>query len=310
MSVPEAVEIDVERSAALGVQTGPVVQRFRDYLTLTKFRLTLMVLASGLVGFWLASGSSPEWRVMVRFGLGTFLVIAGANAFNQVMERSLDRMMARTAGRPLPAGRMSVREARWAALLISAGGLGVLAWATNLLTFSLAAAAMIVYLVVYTPLKTVSHWSTFAGAVAGAIPPLMGWSAVRQELGPPAWAVFAIVFFWQFPHTWSIASAYRDDFNKAGYRVLPLIDPDGRRTRDMVIGFSLALAGVSLAPFALGVAGPLYVMGAVVGAFIFNGCAIRFGVGRTRRLAGQLMAASLFYMPLILALLLVDRRVI
>jgi protoheme IX farnesyltransferase len=138
----------------------------------------------------------------------------------------------------------------------------------------------------------------------------MGWSAVRNELGLPAWALFGILFFWQFPHTWSIVSTYREDFARAGYKVLPLIDPQGRRTRDQVIGFSLALGFASLLPAAVGVAGPYYAVGALFGGLVFMGCAIRFGVGRTPRLAGQLMAASLIYMPLILALLLFDRRII
>jgi protoheme IX farnesyltransferase len=178
------------------------------------------------------------------------------------------------------------------------------------LTFGLAALAMVVYLFLYTPLKTVSQWSTFAGAISGAIPALMGWAAVRNGLGLPAWAIFGIVFFWQFPHTWSIASTYKDDFSRAGYRVLPLVDPEGRRTRGQVIVLSMALTLVSLLPAALGIVGPIYIFGAVLAGVVFNGCAVRYGFGRTRRRSGQLMAASLVYMPVILTLLLIDRRVI
>jgi len=269
-----------------------------------------MVLCSGLTGFWLASGAVPNWHTMLSFAAGTFLVIAGANAFNQVAERSLDGLMKRTAKRPLPSGRMTVREAVTVSTIMSVAGLAILAWATNALTVALATLAIAVYLFVYTPLKTVSHWSTFAGAISGAIPSLMGWAAVRNDLALPAWAIFGIVFFWQFPHTWSIASRYSDDFLRAGYRVLPLIDSEGRRTRDQVIALSVALALVSLLPAALGVVGPVYVIGAVLAGVAFNGCAVRYGFGRTRRRAGQLMAASLVYMPVILALLLLDRRVI
>jgi protoheme IX farnesyltransferase len=137
----------------------------------------------------------------------------------------------------------------------------------------------------------------------------MGWSAVRNGLDPPAWALFGILFLWQFPHTWSIVSAYREDFTRAGYQVLPLIDSQGRRTRTQVIAYSLALAIVSLLPAVFGVAGTVYVSGALIGGLIFIGCAVRFGMNRTRRIAGQLMAASLVYMPLILTLLLIDRRI-
>ena len=138
----------------------------------------------------------------------------------------------------------------------------------------------------------------------------MGWSAVRNGLDLPAWALFGIVFFWQFPHTWSIASAYREDFTRAGYQVFPLIDLEGRRTRVLVTLFSLSLAAVSLLPAALGVAGLFYVAGAAILGLVFIGCAIRYGAHRTRKPATQLMAASLFYMPLILTLLLLDRRVL
>jgi protoheme IX farnesyltransferase len=247
---------------------------------------------------------------MSWFALGTFLIIGGANAFNQVAERSNDRLMQRTASRPLPAERMRVSEAMIAATMMSVVGLAVLHYRTHLLTVIFATAAMGVYLLVYTPLKRLSHWSTLAGAVSGAIPPLMGWSAVRNGLDLPAWALFGIVFFWQFPHTWSIASAYREDFTRAGYQVLPLIDTDGRRTRALVIFLSLSLAAVSLLPAAFGVAGSVYIIGAAVLGIAFITCAVRYGAHRTRKPAMQLMAASLFYMPLILALLIVDRRIL
>lgn len=289
----------------------PKAQRkLGDYGQLVKFRLTVMVLCSGLVGFWLASGASPDWSRMTWFALGTFLIIGGANAFNQIVERSNDRLMQRTASRPLPAGRMQVGEAVIAATTMSFVGLGVLQYRTYLLTVVLASVAMGVYLLVYTPLKRLSHWSTLAGAVSGAIPPLMGWSAVRNGLDLPAWALFGIVFFWQFPHTWSIASAYREDFTRAGYQVLPLIDPEGRRTRVMVIFLSVSLAAVSLLPAAFGVAGTFYVAGAVILGIVFITFAIRYSAHRTRKPAIRLMAASLFYMPLILTLLLADRRIV
>jgi protoheme IX farnesyltransferase len=283
-------------------------QKLGDYFILAKARLSVMVLATGLVGYWLASGQAPNLAGLAWFGAGCFLVIAGANAFNQVIERSLDGMMQRTASRPLPAGRMSVGEAMAVSTLMSAGGLGILLWSTNWLASALAVLAWVVYLTVYTPLKRVTHWSTMAGAVSGAIPPLMGWSAVGGELPPAAWALFGILFLWQFPHTYSIAAAYREDFTRAGYQVLPLVDEKGHRTRGQVIAFTLALAVVSLLPAYYGVAGSIYMVGAALGSLVFVGCAIRFGAGRRRRLAGQLMAASLIYMPLILALLLLDRR--
>ncbi len=304
----EAVELEAtERTTDQGV-LGAIGRKLGDYFVLSKARLSLLVLSSGLVGFWLASGSSPDLARLSFFGLGALLVIAGANAFNEVAERYQDRLMERTARRPLPAGRMSVREATMAASVMSAAGLGILLWSTNLLTAALAALALVVYVLVYTPLKRVTHWSTFAGAVSGAIPTLMGWSAVTNGLGQPAWILFGILFLWQFPHTWAIASTYREDYARVGYRVLPLVDARGIRTRAQMIAFCLALIAVSVLPAVTGVAGSVYLVGALLMGVVLLGYGVRFGAGRSRRLAIQLMAATLVYMPVLLTLLVLDKR--
>ncbi len=304
----EAVELEVtDRTTDQGV-LGAIGRKLGDYFVLSKARLSLLVLSSGLVGFWLASGSSPDLARLSFFGLGALLVIAGANAFNEVAERYQDRLMERTARRPLPAGRMSVREATIAASVMSAAGLGILLWSTNLLTAALAALALVVYVLVYTPLKRVTHWSTFAGAVSGAIPTLMGWSAVTNGLGQPAWILFGILFLWQFPHTWAIACTYGEDYARVGYRVLPLVDARGIRTRTQMIAFCLALIGVSVLPAVTGVAGSVYLVGALLMGVVLLGYGVRFGAGRSRRLAIQLMAATLVYMPVLLTLLVLDKR--
>ena len=304
----EAVELEAtERTHEQGV-LGAIAQKLGDYFVLSKARLSLLVLSSGLVGFWLASGASPNFAKLSLFGVGALLVIAGANAYNEVAERDQDRLMERTARRPLPAGRMSVREATVAASLMSAAGLGTLLWSTNVLTATLAALALVVYVFVYTPLKRVTHWSTFAGALSGAIPTLMGWSAVTNGLGQPAWILFGILFLWQFPHTWAIASTYREDYARVGHRVLPLVDARGISTRAQMIAFCLALIAVSVLPSATGVAGSSYLVGALVMGLVLLGYAIRFGAGRSRRLAIQLMAATLVYMPVLLTLLVLDKR--
>ncbi len=304
----EAVELEAtERTTDQGV-LGAIGQKLGDYFVLSKARLSLLVLSSGLVGFWLASGASPDLGKLSLFGVGALLVIAGANAYNEVAERYQDRLMERTARRPLPAGRMSVREATIAASAMSAAGLGILLWSTNLLTAVLAALALVVYVLVYTPLKRVTHWSTFAGAVSGAIPTLMGWSAVTNGLGQPAWILFGILFLWQFPHTWAIACTYGEDYARVGYRVLPLVDARGIRTRTQMIAFCLALIGVSVLPAVAGVAGSVYLVGALLMGVVLLGFGVRFGAGRSRRLAIQLMAATLVYMPVLLTLLVLDKR--
>lgn len=298
---------------AVGVASQPSVgnqawQRLGDYLVLGKVRLSLMVLMAGLVGFWVASSSPPSLGEITWFALGSFLVVAGANAFNQVAECSQDKLMQRTAERPLPAGRMGSREAMAVAGGMSSAGLAILLLASNLLTVGLALTALLLYVFVYTPLKQVTSWSTLAGAVSGAIPPLMGWCAVRGQLEPAAWSLFGILFLWQFPHTWAIAATYREDYRRAGYHVLPLLDPKGQRTRRRVVGFSLALLAVSLSPAFIGLAGPWYFWGASVLGLGFVAFAFRAGHLRSRRRAIQLLGASLVYLPLILALLAFGRR--
>ena len=304
----EAVEFEAtQRPSGQGILAA-AGQKFSDYLVLSKARLSLLVLCSGLVGFWLASGSSPDLVRLSFFGAGALLVIAGANAFNEIAERYQDRLMERTARRPLPAGRMSVREAAVAASLMSAAGLAVLAWSTNLLTTALALLGLVVYVFIYTPLKRVTHWSTFAGAVSGAIPTLMGWSAVTNSLAQPAWILFGILFLWQFPHTWSIASTYGEDYRRAGYRVLPLVDVTGLRTRLQTILFCVALIAVSILPALTGVAGQLYLVGAIALGVVLLGYGVRFRDGRSRKPAIQLMAVTLVYMPVILMLLVLDKQ--
>ncbi len=304
----EAVELEAtERTPEQGILVA-AGQKLSDYLVLSKARLSLLVLCSGLVGFWLASGSSPDLVRLSFFGAGALLVIAGANAFNEIAERYQDRLMERTARRPLPAGRMSVREAAVAASLMSAAGLAVLAWSTNLLTTALALLALVVYVFIYTPLKRVTHWNTFAGALSGAIPTLMGWAAVDNSLGQPAWILFGILFFWQFPHTWSIASTYREDYARVGYRVLPLVDRTGLRTRVETIFFCVALIAVSVLPTLTGVAGLLYLIGAIALGVVLLGYGVRFKDGRSRKPAIQLMAVTLVYMPVILMLLVLDKQ--
>jgi protoheme IX farnesyltransferase len=306
--VREAVELEAtETSPAPGVLAA-AGQKLSDYLVLSKARLSLLVLSSGLVGFWLASGPSPDLAKLSLFGAGALLVIAGANAFNEVAERHQDRLMERTARRPLPAGRMGVREAMVAASLMSATGLAILFFSTNALTAALAAAALVVYVFIYTPLKRVTHWSTFAGAVSGAIPTLMGWSAVGDGLSQSAWILFGILFFWQFPHTWAIASTYGEDYARVGYRVLPLVDTTGVSTRLQMVAFCSALIVVSVLPAFAGVAGTVYLVGALGLGVMLLGYGIRFGAGRSRKFAVQLMAATLVYMPVLLTLLVLDKR--
>jgi protoheme IX farnesyltransferase len=301
MSVREGVHVGSETSVE--TMSFPLRERVRDYLQLVKARLSSMVLLSALVGYWLAS-SELVLSHLVWFAVGTFLVVAGANALNEILERDADARMDRTSRRPLPAGRLQVPEASFAATVMSVAGVVTLFVTCGPLCGALAVTALGTYVLVYTPMKSRSPWSTLPGAIAGAIPPLMGFSAAEGSLSPLAWCLFGILFFWQFPHTWAIASTYRDDYARVGYRSMPV---RGTRVRTLVA--TLALVAASLAPVALGLAGLLYLSGAaLLGVFVLVAAA-RFDDGTLRPRATQLLAASLFYLPLVLALLALDGKV-
>ncbi len=267
-----------------------------DYLELTKARLSLTVVSSGVVGYWLgASFLSPA--KLLWFTLGTLLLVAGANAFNQVLEREPDARMRRTAQRPIPTGRVSAAAAAFAAALASLLGLVLLFAESGPLSGSLGALALAIYVLVYTPMKRRSSWSTLPGAVSGAMPTLMGYSAAAGALAPPAWCLFGILFFWQFPHTWAIAAAYREDFERVGNRALP-----GRAVCAGTLMATAALLLTSLLPSLVGDAGPLYTVGALALGLAFLVSAVRFRNGTSRARASALLATSLLYLPLILAL--------
>jgi protoheme IX farnesyltransferase len=276
---------------------GPgAIETMADYLDLTKARLSLTVVLSGVVGYWLG-GSFIDPAHLLSFTLGTLLLVAGANAFNQVLEREPDARMRRTAQRPIPAGRISAADAALAAALASLLGLILLFAESGPLSGSLGALALAIYVLVYTPMKRCSSWSTLAGAVSGAMPTLMGYSAAAGTLAPPAWCLFGILFFWQFPHTWAIAATYREDFERVGNRALP-----GRAVAAGTLVTTGALLLTSLLPSLWGDAGPVYTVGATVLGAVFLVSAVRFGNGTRRARATALLATSLLYLPLILAL--------
>lgn len=280
-----------------------VRSRVVDYLYLTKARLSLMVVLSSMVAYWLGT-TELVFGHLVAFALGTFLVVGGANAFNQVLERDLDSRMERTRNRPLPTGRIAPNEGLAAATIFSAVGLLVLFLVGGAVTGALGFLALGIYVLVYTPMKTRTPWATFVGALSGAIPILMGFSAVQGSLSPLAWCLFGVLFFWQFPHTWAIAATYRADFERVGYRALP--------RRGLALGTVLttaAVMGMSLVPAALDLTGAAYPIVAFVLGGVFLATALRFGNGMLRSRASALLAVSLFYLPLILAILALDGRV-
>lgn len=284
-----------------------VTSRLADLVELTKPRITLMVALTTAAGYLLGAADGVGFSRLIFTVLGTLLLAAGASALNMVMEREADGRMLRTAHRPLPAGRLEVEPALAFGVLLSLAGVLALVLLVDVLPAVLGAFTLLAYLFVYTPLKKVTPLSTVVGAVPGAMPPLIGWSAGAQNLGTGGWVLFAVLFFWQLPHFFAIAWLYRDDYARGGFATLPVVDPHGERTAAQTVIFTVALLGASLFPLLLDPSGWLYgVIAILLGAW-FLAAAIRFARSRSRVTARRLMLQSIVYLPMILGALLVDR---
>lgn len=235
------------------------------------------------------------------------MVAGGAAGLNQVYERDTDSLMWRTRTRPLAAQRLTPTEATTFSLALAAIGLGTVAATSNLLAAFLTLLTLVSYNVVYTPMKRRSRLATLVGAVPGALPPMIGWVAARGALTAEAWALFAIVFVWQIPHFMAIAWLYRQDFGRAGFPLLPVVEPDGRSTGRQAVLFSLALVPVSLAPYFLRLSGTAYAVGAALGGFALLALAVAFAFERTDERARRLFLGSITYLPLLWIALIGDR---
>jgi protoheme IX farnesyltransferase len=277
------------------------------FADLVKARLTTLVLLTTAVGFYAGERGAMNFALMFNALAATALVAAGASALNQLLEREYDAKMRRTQDRPLPSGRMQPTTVAIFGGVSSVAGLAYLALAVNLLTSLIGAITLVSYLFIYTPLKRVTWLNTAIGAIPGAMPPLMGWTAARNELSGEGWALFAILFFWQLPHFFAIAWMYRDEYAKAGFKMLPGVDPDGSRTAHQAVSNTLALLAVSLCPFAFKMAGTIYLAGAIVLGAGFLFCAIQFSRQLTLAHARILFLASILYLPLLLAAVVFDK---
>jgi len=274
-----------------------------DLLDLTKARLNMLVLITTFVGYWMGASGGVEWARLLQAMLGTAMCAASAAAFNQLWEVKIDAMMPRTASRPIVAGRVT----RTAAFLIALG-LGLLGtlwlWlAINPLSAILAASTIIIYVLLYTPLKRVSAWCTLVGAVSGAIPPVVGWCAASPSLSLGAWVLFGVLFTWQMPHFLAIAWMYRDQYRSAGLVMLKRDDHTGFPTAITSLLFTFMLTAVTMVPFNGGLAGSAYLLGALIINSIFFLAALNFCADRSRPVARRLFFASILYLPLILGLM-------
>jgi protoheme IX farnesyltransferase len=277
-----------------------------DYIALTKPRLNFLVVVTSAAGYYLGAPSAIDaWR-MAQAVVGTALVAGGAAVLNQVYERDTDALMRRTLSRPLPDHRVSAFDATIFGAALSLAGIALLALGANWLATLLALATIVVYLVIYTPMKRRSPASTLVGAVPGALPPLIGWAAAHGAVSAGGWTLFAIVFLWQIPHFMAIAWLYRDDYRSAGFPMLPVIEPDGRRTGRHALIFAAALLPVSLVPSFVGLSGWIYFWIALALSTGLLGLSIRFATTRSEIAARALFFGSITYLPLIWAAMMLN----
>jgi protoheme IX farnesyltransferase len=284
-----------------------VRKRVLDYLALTKARVVAMVLITASVGFYLAVPGPPNWLLLGHMLIGVALAAGGTLALNQYLERDLDACMLRTKERPLPEGRLQPYEALGFGVAITVSGLIYLVLMVNPLSGLVTALSVGSYLFLYTPLKQKTPLCVIVGAVPGALPPVTGWVAAAGQWSLEAWVLFAILFFWQIPHSLSIAVLYREDYARANFQLLPVVEPEGTSTGRQIVVHSLALLAVGLLPTTLHLAGVIY----FVTAFVLGGAMVVCGIVLARsyssHAARRLLFASLVYLPALLAVMALDK---
>lgn len=278
-----------------------------DYVSLTKPRLNLLVVATSAVGYYLGSPGAPAAIPMALAVVGTALVAAGAAVLNQVMERNTDALMRRTRTRPVPDGRVSPGDARLFGVVLSGAGLALLAADARLVAAGLALATIVIYLAVYTPAKRRTPRATLLGAVPGALPPLIGWAAAHGSVTLGGLALFGIVFLWQIPHFMAIAWMYRNDFARAGFPMLPVLDPAGRRAGRQAVFYAAGLLPMSAVPTMAGVSGAAYLIVALALGLALVWLALRFASQRTDESARHLFLGSIAYLPILWTAMIANR---
>ena len=281
--------------------------RTRDFVALSKPRLNLLVVASTLVGYAMAPGEPLGVLRVCGLLLGTGLVAGGASAFNQVLERDLDALMRRTRTRPMPDQRLQPIEGVLFGTAITLIGVLLIVASSNLLAAAVALATLLSYAAIYTPLKRRTSFGTVIGAIPGALPPIIGWAAVNGALPAQAWTLFGIMFLWQLPHFLAIAWMYREDYARAGFPMLPVLEPDGRSTGRQAVVYCAALVPVSLAPTLMHMTGTIYFAGALVLGLAFLWLTIRFARSRSVGDARRVFFGSIIYLPVLWILMIVDR---
>ena len=288
----------------------------RDYIELTKPRITWLILMSTGIGYFFGLRGAANWLDFLRninllsllnTVLGTGLIASGTAALNQWYERDADRKMRRTANRPLPSGKLTSGRALAFGIALSIAGFVELWLGVNLLCALVGLFTLASYLFLYTPMKQRTWWSTTVGAIPGAMPPIIGFAAASGTVTADGWILGAILFLWQFPHFYSIAWMYKDDYARAGIQMLPVVEPDGRSTARQIVLYGIALIPVSLVPTMLGMSGRLYLIGALLLGLWFLYSCVRVAVERSLTRARNVLITSVLYLPLIYGLMLIDR---
>lgn len=278
------------------------------FYELTKPEVMLLVVLTSAAGFYLGSSGGLDQLLFLHTLVGTVLLSAGAAVLNEYIEREADGKMRRTCNRPLPSGRLEAHEASIFGGILIIGGSLYLAVLTNLLAASLGVGTVVIYLLVYTPLKTRTSICTTVGAIPGATPPLIGWAAASGHLDFQAWVLFAILFAWQFPHFLSIAWIYKEDYKRAGFTMLSPADTDGRRTCGQILAFTALLLLLSVMPVTSGLTGMFYLVGALLLGLAFLWYGFEAALRRSTASARNVLLASVAYLPLLLILMVIDKR--
>jgi protoheme IX farnesyltransferase len=305
---------DIPELTALPAPLAPLApeavrpSRLVDYYELTKPRMNFLVVVTTMVGFYMGMRAGfSDWALLAHTLLGTAMAAAGASVLNQYIERGYDALMRRTANRPLPAGRVTPVEALALGVLLSTAGSLYLAVTVNGLTAALGAFTIASYVFLYTPMKRWTTLCTIVGAVPGAIPPMMGWTAVTDSLPPQAWALFGVLFFWQMPHFLAIAILYRDDYARGGFKMLPVVDDGLVVTGRQAVLYASALIPVTLMPVAMRMAGPVYLLSAFFMGLAFLGVAVNCAARKRRADARWLFLVSIIYLPALLGVMMLDK---
>ena len=288
----------------------PAKNKIGAYLELSKLRILTMVLVSTIIGFVMGSTTDLDWIRLLWTLIGTGLTAAGAGALNHYLERNYDMLMDRTKNRPIPSGILTPGEALMFGIILVLVGSAGLVIKINVLTGFISLLTAFLYILVYTPMKRITLLNTSIGSIPGAIPPLGGWAATTGSLDLGAWILFGILYLWQHPHFYAIAWMCRDDYKKAGFKMLPVIEPNGSRTIRQVFWHLLLLIPISFLPYIIGMMGGVYAIGVLCLAFGFLASAIPLGRSLSDEAALLLLKASVYYLPALLLLMIIDRALL